>query len=127
MAFQIKDGQEEKMEMNFADEIHVLKVQIRRLKLIATILLAGVVMLVTSAAVQTVRASTDDSFVREIPAAVIAAHDFTLIGKDGKPYGRLFTRGDEPVLELYGKNGQLLWSAPGSASGVRPIEMDRQK
>jgi hypothetical protein len=121
------------METNFADGIHPLeihalkKLQIRRLKLITTVLLAGVVMLIASAAVQTMRASTDDGFVREIPAAVIAAHDFTLIGKDGKPYGRLFTRGDEPVLELYGKNGQVLWSAPGPASGVRPIEMNGHK
>lgn len=111
------------METKLADEVQVLKIQVRRLKVITSVLLLGLSLLIAAASVQRLRASAGDSFVREIPAAVIAAHDFTLIGKDGKPYGRLFTRGDQPALELYGNNGQVVWSAPEPATGIRPAEV----
>lgn len=114
------------MKTTRTGEIDALKIQIRRLKAITSVLILGLLLLMATAAVQTLGASTDNAFVHQIPAAVISAHDFTLIGKDGKPYGRLFTRGDQPALELYGKNGQVVWSAPEPATGIRPVEVNRR-
>jgi len=116
------------VDTRVVEQSEALQIQIRRLKILTSVLLIGVASLVVVAAgpLRNLHASVDDRFAHEIPAAQVAAHDFTLIGPDGKPYGRLFTKGDEPALELYGKNGKIIWSAPNPTVGIRPIQVEHR-
>lgn len=50
----------------------------------------------------------------------LEAHDFTLVGRDDKPYGRLYIKDNQPVLELYDRKGGVIWSAPPHG-GFTPV------
>jgi hypothetical protein len=125
------------MDANLADRIELLEFEVRRWKLLTIVVLIAVPMLmVVAAAPSQVRASSEDQFVQQVPAGKLTAHDFTLVGEDGTPYARLFTRQlraasgegssvkNQPFLEFYDSKGNVIWSAPPSRGGFRPVEVD---
>jgi hypothetical protein len=106
------------MNTNLNARIENLETTIRRLKALIVLVLIGVpAMLVTAAAPAQRSEGNVDSMYREN----LEAHSFVLIGRDNKAYGRLYIKGDEPVLELYDRNGKTIWSAP-PRGGFTPVE-----
>ena len=125
------------MDASLARRIEVLEFEVRRWKLRTIVVLIGMtVLLIAAAAAPQVRASPEDPFVQQVPAGKLTAHDFTLVGEDGTPYARLFTRQlraasgegssakNQPFLEFYDSKGNVVWSAPPSRGGFRPVEVD---
>ena len=102
-----------------------LETQLRRWRMMTALALVALTILIFAAAAPLGNQQfSDDQFVRQVPAHKLAAHDFTLLGKDGKPHGRLFMKDDEPMLELYGAKGEVIWSAPPK-TGFRPAQDNR--
>jgi len=126
------------MHANLTKRIELLEFEVRRWKVLTVVVLVVMTVLVVAAAAPPqVRATPEeDRFVHQVPADTLTAHDFTLIGKDGKPYARLYTikwRGSsgkvpseasQPILEFYDSKGEVVWSAPPSLGGFRPAEAD---
>jgi hypothetical protein len=105
------------MDTNLSVRIDKLERTIRRLKaLIVLVLIGAAAALVTTAAPAQRGATYVDSAYREN----VEAHNFVLIGRDDKAYGRLYLKGDAPVLELYDRNGKTIWSAP-PRGGFTPV------
>jgi hypothetical protein len=123
------------MDANLAKRIEVLEFEVRRWRVLTVVvLIAMTVLVVTAAAPPQVRVSSEDRFVQQVPAGKLAAHDFTLVGEDGTPYARLFTRRsravsgegsseeNQPFLEFYDSKGKVTWSAPPDRGGFRPVD-----
>jgi hypothetical protein len=66
--------------------------------------------------------SFDRGFVQRIPADKLISHDFVLLGKDGKVYGRLTTREGAGVMEFYDGKGNVIWSTPPRNNGYTPVQ-----
>jgi hypothetical protein len=99
------------------------------------VLIAMTVLLVSAASPSQIRVTPEeDQFVHQVPADTLTAHDFTLVGKDGKPYARLHTvkrrvtfgnvsrEESQPILEFYDSKGEVVWSAPPDSGGFRPVD-----
>jgi len=97
--------------------------QLRRWKLTTVVLLVAATALMIAGPVvsQQNLVPFDDRGSIQIPANRLAAHDFTLVGKDGKIYGRLFMKGNGPTLQFYNQHGELVWSMPPSRGGYKPV------
>ena len=100
------------MDTELTTRVQALESQLRRWKIITVVLLIAATVLVVAAA-----APQDIGFVQQF-----AAQMFLLVGKDGKTYGRLFTKGDQPVLEFYDSKGAVIWTAPPGHGGFKPVE-----
>jgi hypothetical protein len=100
-----------------------LEGQLRRWKMFTIVLLVGLVALIMAgpAVSQQNLFPFDDRGSIQVPANKLAAHDFTLVGKDGQTYGRLFMKGNTPVLEFYNDRGEPVWSTPPSHGGYKPV------
>jgi len=124
------------MDANLAKRVESLESEVRRWRVLTVVLLIAItVLVVTAAAPPQVRVTPEDQFVHQVPAATLTARDFTLVGKDGRPYARLHTikeRGSgkvsseesQPILEFYDSKGEVVWSAPPNPGGFRPVEVD---
>jgi hypothetical protein len=71
------------------------------------VLIAMTILVVAAAA-----PPQDNAFVQQFAAPKFAAQSFLLVSKDGKTYGRLYTKGTQPVLEFYDSKGVVIWSEP---------------
>jgi hypothetical protein len=80
-------------------------------------LIAATVLVVAAAA-----PPQDSGFVQQFAAPKFAAQTFLLVGKDGKTYGRLYIKGDQPALDFYDSKGAVIWSAPPSRGGFKPVQ-----
>jgi hypothetical protein len=112
---------------NLVARIERLEGQLRRWKLISmAIVVAGLAVLVTTAgrSQQPLLPFDDEGDSIQLPANRLAARDFTLVGRDGKPYGRLYVKDDRPKLEFYDLKGRVIWSAPPPAArgGFKPVQ-----
>ena len=105
------------MDTELTTRVQALESQLRRWKIITVVLLIAATVLVVAAA-----APQDNGFVQQFAAPKFAAQTFLLVGKDGKTYGRLFTKGDQPVLEFYDSKGAVIWTAPPGHCGFKPVE-----
>jgi hypothetical protein len=127
------------MDASLARRIELLELEVRRWKVLTAVIIMGMAVLgVAAAAPSQVRVIPEDQFVQQVPAGKLTARDFTLVGKDGTPYARLYTRPlnvtsgnagesreeNQPILEFYDSKGQVIWSAPPSRGGFRPVEVD---
>jgi hypothetical protein len=104
------------MDTKILTRLEAVESQLRRWKIIVFLLLAmlAVVTFLGAAPPQ------DDQFV--IPSSgKLTAHDFTLLGKDGKARGRLYMRGNQAAIELYDSKGNVIWSAPAT-SEIKPVQ-----
>lgn len=112
------------MEATLTGRIERLEKQLRRWKLgmTAAIVSAAALLTVEAALSQRPSLRSDEGDSIQIPASAhLAAHDFTLIGRDGKPYARLYFKKNQPVLEFYNLTGQLVWSVPPAGGGFQPV------
>jgi hypothetical protein len=125
------------MDANLARRIEVLEFEVHRWKVLTVVvLIAMTVLVVAAAAPPQFQVNPEDRFVQQVPAGKLAAHDFTLVGEDGRPYARLGTRqlgvgssklsaGDNlPFLEFYDSKGEVIWSAPPNRGGFTPVEVN---
>ena len=106
------------MDTNLATRVEALESQVRRWKIVGAALLIAATVFVVSAAAP----SQDNGFVQQVPAPKLTAQVFLLVGQDGKTYGRFFTRHDQPVLEFYDSKGTVIWSAPPTRGGFKPVQ-----
>ena len=106
------------MDTKLTTRVEALESQLRRWKIITVVVLFAITVLVVAAAAP----PQDNGFVQEFPAPKFAAQTFLLVGKDGKTYGRLYTKGNQPVLEFYNSKGVVIWSAPPSNGEFKPVQ-----
>ena len=106
------------MDIELASRAEALESQLRRWRTITIVVLIAATVLVVAAAA----APQDNGFIQQFAAPKFAAQSFLLVGKDGKTYGRLYTRGTQPVLEFYDSKGAVTWSAPPSNGGFKPVQ-----
>jgi len=106
------------MNNELATRVETLESQLRRWKIITIVVLVAMTVLVVSAAAP----PQDNGFVQQFAAPKFAAQTFLLVGKDGKTYARLCTKGNQAVLEFYDSKGALIWSAPPSLGGFKPVQ-----
>jgi hypothetical protein len=106
------------MDTELTSRVDALASQLRCWKIITIVALVAMTVLVLSAAAP----PQDNGFVQQFAAPKFAAQSFLLVGKDGKTYGRLYTRGTQPVLEFYDSKGAVIWSAPPSNGGFKPVQ-----
>ena len=106
------------MNNELATRVETLESQLRRWKIITIVVLVAMTVLVVSAAAP----PQDNGFVQQFVAPKFAAQTFLLVGKDGKTYARLCTKGNQAVLEFYDSKGALIWSAPPSLGGFKPVQ-----
>jgi hypothetical protein len=106
------------MDTELATRVEALESQLRRWRTITIVVLIAATVLIVAAAA----APQDNGFIQQFAAPKFAAQTFLLVGKDGKTYGRLYTRGDRPVLEFYDSKGAVTWSAPPSGGGFKPVQ-----
>ena len=105
------------MDKDILMRLNSLEAEVRRWKLIASILLTlGAGVLLAGAAVP-----QDDQFVVPAKHSRVVAENFALLGQDGKTYARLRTIDSHPVLEFYDSKGNVIWSAPPKM-GFKPLE-----
>jgi hypothetical protein len=64
----------------------------------------------------------DNGFIQQFAAPRFAAQKFLLVGKDGKTYARLRIKKDQPILEFYDSKGAVIWTAPPSQGGFKPVQ-----
>jgi len=114
------------MEADLGKRIVLLELEVRRWKVVSFVVLIAMTVLVVAAAAppEQTRRLLEDGFVQQVPASRLAARDFTLVGNDGKPYARLFTKENEPFLEFYDAKGEVIWSAPPGHRGFRPVPVN---
>lgn len=105
------------MDTNLTTRIDALESQLRRWKIIMAVLLIVATVFVVAAAAH----PQDNGFVQQFPAPKLTAQVFLLVGKDGKTYGRFYTKGDQPVLEFYDSKGTVIWSEPPRNGGFKPV------
>jgi hypothetical protein len=102
-----------RMNTDLNARIETLETKIRRLRALIVLVVIGAAAMLGAAAAPAQRSSGYvDSAYREN----VEAHNFVLVGRDNKAYGRLYIRGEQPVLELYDRNGKIIWSAPPGGS-----------
>jgi hypothetical protein len=101
-----------------ATRVEAVEAQLRRWKIITILALIVMTVLVVAAAAP----SQDNGFIQQFAAPKFAAQSFLLVGKDGKTYGRLYTRGTQPILEFYDSKGAVIWSAPPSNGEFKPVQ-----
>ena len=106
------------MDTKLATRVEALESELRRWKIIMIVVLIAATAFVVAAAAP----PQDRGFVQQVPAPKFAAQVFLLVGKDGKTYGRLYTKGDQPLLEFYDPKGDVIWSAPPSRGGFKPVQ-----
>jgi hypothetical protein len=106
------------MDNELVSRVAKLESQLRRWKIITIVVLIAMTVLVVSAAAP----PQDNGFVQQFAAPKFAAQTFLLVGKDGKTYARLCTKGNQAVLEFYDSKGALIWSAPPSLGGFKPVQ-----
>jgi hypothetical protein len=106
------------MDTELKTRLEALESQLRRWKIIMIVVLIAATVLVVGAAAP----PQDNGFVQQVPSPKLSAEVFLLIGKDGKTYGRLYTKGDQPVLDFYDSKGAVIWSAPPSRGGFKPVQ-----
>ena len=106
------------MNTELATRVEALESQLRRWKIITIMVLIAATVLVVAAAAP----PQDNGFIQPFAAPKFSAQTFLLVGKDGKTYGRLYTKGDRPVLEFYDSKGAVIWSAPPSGGGFKPVQ-----
>jgi hypothetical protein len=106
------------MDKELTTHIKTLESQLRRLKIIIILALIAMAALVAAAAAP----PQDNGFIQQFAAPKFAAQSFLLVGKDGKTYGRLYTRGTQPILEFYDSKGAVIWSEPPSNGGFKPVQ-----
>jgi hypothetical protein len=107
-----------KMDKEFTTRLGKMESQLRRWKTITIVALVAITVLVVAAAAP----PQDNGFIQPYAAPKLAAQSFLLVGKDGKTYGRLYTRGTQPVFEFYDSKGAVIWSAPASNGGFKPVQ-----
>jgi len=106
------------MDKELTTRIETLESQLRRWKIITIVVLIAMTVSVVAAAAP----PQDNGVVQQFPAPKFAAQTFLLVGKDGKTYARLYTKGDQPILEFYDSKGAVIWSAPPSRGGFKPVQ-----
>ncbi len=106
------------MNTELTTRVEALESQLRRWKIITIVVLIAMTVLVVAAAAPL----QDNGFIQQFAAPKFAAQTFLLVGKDGKTYGRLYTKGDQPVLDFYDSKGAVIWSAPPSRGGFKPVQ-----
>lgn len=115
------------MDTSFIARIEALESEVRRWKLITLIVVGGLIVILEMAAASAQPGQresgmpSDPGFALRVPAADVAAHNFSLVGRDGKTYARLTARQGTPLLEFYDAQGQIIWSAPPK-HGLVPVE-----
>jgi hypothetical protein len=109
------------MNANLDRKVHALQVQVRRWKLLAVVFLLGLFLVPVYS--QLPHNAFEDSSVKQLPAEKILAYDFTLLGGNGKPCARLFSKGNQAVMEFYGPNGDVIWSAPFPVEKTIPADV----
>jgi hypothetical protein len=105
------------MVTELTGRVEVLESQLRRWKIITIVVLVAMTVLVVAAAAP----PQDNGFIQQFAAPKFAAQSFLLVGKDGRTYGRMYTKRDQPVLEFYNSTGTVIWSAPPSNGGFKPV------
>src|SRR3954465_6527637 len=103
----------DKVDAELSTRVAALESRLRRWRTVTIVALIAATVLVVAAAA----APQDNGFIQQFAAQI-----FLLVGKDGKTYGRLYTRGDRPVLEFYDSKGAVIWSAPPSGGGFKPVQ-----
>jgi hypothetical protein len=106
------------MDTELTGRIQALESHLRRLKIITIVVLVAITVFVVAAAAP----PQDNGFIQQFAAPKFSAQSFLLVGKDGKTYGRLYTRGTQPVLEFYDSKGGVIWSEPPSNGGFKPVQ-----
>ena len=106
------------MDRELTTRLDALESQLRRWKVITMVALIAMTVLVVCAAAP----PQDDGFIQQFAAPKFAAQSFLLVGKDGRTYGRLCTKGNRPVLEFYDQKGVVIWSEPPSGGGFKPVQ-----
>lgn len=106
------------MNTELTTRVEALESQLRRWKIVTIVVLIAMTVLVVAAATP----PQDNGFIQQFAAPKFAAQTFLLVGKDGKTYGRLYTKGDQPVLDFYDSKGAVIWSAPPSRGGFKPVQ-----
>ena len=106
------------MDSELTTRVEALESQLRHWRIITIVALIVTMVFVVVAAA----APQDSGFVQQFAAPKFAAQTFLLVGKDGKTYGRLYTKGDQPVLDFYDSKGAVIWSAPPSRGGFKPVQ-----
>lgn len=106
------------MDKELTTRVEALESQLRRWKMITILALIAITVFVVAAAAP----PQDNGFIQQFAAPKFAAQSFLLVGKDGKTYGRLYTKGDQPVLEFYDSKGAVIWSAPSGHGGFKPVQ-----
>lgn len=101
------------MDENVSARIEKLESQVRRWKLVVTVVLGTAVVLIAAP----LPAQHESSDVNAYPANKLEAHDFTLVGRDDKPYGRFYIKDNQPTLEFYDRQGKTIWAAPEPPNG----------
>lgn len=105
-------------DTKLATRLEIMESQLRRWKIMTIVALVAMTVLVVAAAAP----PQDNGFVQQFAAPKFAAETFLLVGKDGKTYGRLYVKRDQPVLEFYDAKGAVIWSAPPSGGGFKPVQ-----
>jgi hypothetical protein len=106
------------MDKELTTRVEALEHQLRCWKVVTIVALIIATVLVLAAATP----PQDNGFVQQFAAPKFAAQTFLLVGKDGKTYARLCTKGNQAVLEFYDSKGALIWSAPPSLGGFKPVQ-----
>jgi len=101
-------------DRNLRARIEKLESEARRWKLMATLVLIGTAVMLIAAPLPAQHESGD---VNAYAPNKLEAHDFTLVGRDDKAYGRFYIKDNQPTLEFYDRNGKTTWSAPNPPNG----------
>jgi|SRR5215467_1338976 len=105
------------MDPSLSARIEKLETEVRRWKQVVTLVLlgTGVILFATP-----VPAQHESRTVSGYPVNKLEAHEFTLVGRDDKAYGRFYLKDNQPTLELYDQSGKTIWQAPAHG-GFTPV------
>jgi hypothetical protein len=106
------------MDKELTPRVEALEAQLRRWRIITIVTLVAMTVLVAAAAAP----PQDNGFIQQFAAPKFAAQTFLLVGKDGKTYARLHVKGDQAILEFYDSKGAVIWTAPPSQGGFKPVQ-----
>ena len=102
------------MDLNLSARIEKLESEVRRWKLAVTLVLLGAAAMLI---VAPLRAQHESGDLNAYAVNRLEARDLTLVGQDGKAYGRFYLKHNQPTLELYDPGGKTIWSAPNPPNG----------
>lgn len=109
------------MDVNLSARIEKLESEVRRWKLAVTLVLIGAAVMLIVAPLPAQHESGD---VNAYAVNKLEARDFTLVGQDGKAYGRFYFKHNQPTLELYDPSGKTIWSVPNPPNGgFKPVNI----